>query len=45
MIEFFGKVEAAWLADWAVIADPHFWIMMAAIIAIMVLGVLIAWRL
>jgi hypothetical protein len=41
MIEFFGKVEAAWLADWAVVADPHFWIMMTAILV----GIWIAWRL
>lgn len=45
MTEFIGKVEAAWLADWAVVADPHFWIMMTAILSIMIIGALMAWRL
>ena len=37
--EFIGKVEVMIAANWAVFADPHFWIMVSAILTIAILGI------
>ena len=42
MTEFIGKIEVAFLADWAVVTDWHLWVILAVILAAGVLGIWIA---